>query len=123
MRYFAFGSALVLCAGFVSQATATEPNQLDQPNYAEPVIPWTDAKAFEDAVAKQNCKVVIERARAEAGLPESEDSSQTEKEPLLIKAVDRKIDNCSVLVMSNNPQDFRPLPPKQSEAKLQKIEN
>ena len=63
--------------------------------------------------AAEQCRDRIEMVRAERGLPrlQRENARPHEVEALMFYAVDRQIDGCDVLVMVNDPQDVRPLPP------------
>jgi hypothetical protein len=55
------------------------------------------------------CRDRIEQVREETGQPKLEREAWDE-EPLLIAAVDKRIDGCSVLVMRNDLSDVRPIP-------------
>ena len=56
------------------------------------------------------CRDRIHVVRAERGLPALEREAASADEPLLIAAVDRRIDECSVMVMLQDTNDIRPLP-------------
>ena len=58
------------------------------------------------------CRDRIQEVRRELGQPELEREA-TPQDPLLIAAVDRRVDGCSVLVMRNDTSDIRPLPAPQ----------
>ena len=49
-------------------------------------------------------------AAAERGLPMLDRQPASAEDPLLIAAVDRRIDGCSVLVMRHDTSDIRPVP-------------
>ena len=55
------------------------------------------------------CRDRIEQVRRETGQP-TLDRGGSPQEPLLIAAVDKRIDGCSVMVMRNDTSDLRPLP-------------
>ena len=59
---------------------------------------------------KAVCRDRIELVRQERGLPTLQRDTASPDEPLLIAAVDKRIDGCSVMVMRNNTSDVRPIP-------------
>ncbi|MXP42813.1 hypothetical protein GRI75_14295 [Altererythrobacter soli] len=67
----------------------------------------------EEREPTENCRGRIERVRQERGLPQLRRDSASPEEPLLIAAVDKRIDGCAVLVMRHDAGDIRPLPPFQ----------
>jgi hypothetical protein len=56
------------------------------------------------------CRDRIEMVREERGLPKLERHTASPDEPLMIAAVDKRIDGCAVMVMHGNASDIRPLP-------------
>src|SRR5262245_5364345 len=56
------------------------------------------------------CRDTIHQVREARGLPQLERGAASPDEPLLIAAVDHRINGCSVMVMYNNTSDVRPLP-------------
>ncbi len=58
------------------------------------------------------CRDRIHEVRRELGKPALERDAAP-ADPLLIAAVDKRIDGCSVLVMRNDTSDIRPLPAPQ----------
>lgn len=88
--------ALVLASG------ATAPQ-------AVPPEPVPGALAAQ-ADPKVVCRDRIHEVRQERGLPMLQRDTAKLDEPLLIAAVDKRIDGCSVMVMRNNLADVRPLP-------------
>jgi hypothetical protein len=58
----------------------------------------------------KNCRGRLETVRQERGLPKLDRKDTGTSDPLLILAVDRRMDGCEVLVMRNNANDVRPLP-------------
>jgi hypothetical protein len=74
--------------------------------HAQPAPPTPPAHAPDQAA----CGNTIEKVREERGLPRLDRDTATSREPLLIAAVDRRIEGCSVLVMRSNINDVRPVP-------------
>ena len=92
--------ALVLATG-----AAPSPAPAPETNAAAPqvTINPTNGKAV--------CRETIQEVREERGLPWVDRGTAEEPDqPLLIAAVDKTIDGCSVLVMRDNTSDIRPLP-------------
>jgi hypothetical protein len=58
----------------------------------------------------KNCQGRIETVREERGLPMLKRDNAPADEPLIIAAVDKRIDGCEVLVLKGNINDVRPLP-------------
>jgi len=58
----------------------------------------------------QRCCDTITLVRDAAGQPRLDKGNATRDEPLLIAAVDKRIDNCRVLVMARDSRDIRPEP-------------
>lgn len=82
----------------------------DLPGYSRPAAPATGD--LEDFVRRATCRDTIRQARAASGQPPLlERGPASADEPLLYKAVDRKVDGCDVLVMVGDPNDIRPVPP------------
>ena len=82
---------------------------------AAPPTPDKDAAAPQVTINPTNgkavCRETIQEVREERGLPWVDRGTAEEPdEPLLIAAVDKTIDGCSVLVMRDNTSDIRPLP-------------
>ena len=63
-----------------------------------------------DPSATPACRDRIDKTREERGLPKLRDDNAAPTDPLLIAAVDKRIDGCSVMVMRGNLADIRPLP-------------
>jgi hypothetical protein len=59
---------------------------------------------------KAACRDRIQEVRDERGLPKLDREAAKPDDGLLIAAVDKRIDGCSVLVMRNDTSDIRPLP-------------
>ena len=56
------------------------------------------------------CRDRIHTAREERGLPAREQGTADPHEPLMIKALDQRLDGCSVMVMHHDSMDIRLLP-------------
>lgn len=69
--------------------------------------------------ASSNCRDRIERARAELGQPTLDRETAGADKPLLIAAVDKRIDGCAVMQMKGDVNDLRPLPRPAPNAALQ----
>lgn len=104
MTMKAIGVALVMSA---MGGTATPAQQLDQPEYENPAKPWA---SVEQAERDRRCRDRIEQVRAEAGRPQLERGPADADKPLMMYAVDRKIDGCSVMVPVADPTDIRTSP-------------
>lgn len=97
-------AAVMLTSGV---AGASPPAGLDQPAYEAPARPWS---SVEQAERERRCRDRIEQARAEAGKPKLEREPAKPDEPLLIYAVDHRVDGCGVLVPVADPSDIRQSP-------------
>ena len=75
-----------------------------------PVHPPAEVTTPEGAGFRENCRDRIELVREERGLPKLERDSASPDEALLIAAVDKRVDGCSVMVMRHDTSDIRPLP-------------
>ena len=69
--------------------------------------------------ASTNCRDRIERVRAELGQPTLDRGTASADKPLLIAAVDKRIDGCAVMQMKGDVNDLRPLPRPAPNAALQ----
>jgi len=67
------------------------------------------------------CTDRIHEVREERGLPRLERGPAAPDEPLMIAAVDHRIDGCSVLVMRHDTRDVRPLPTRERPAQIERI--
>jgi hypothetical protein len=83
--------------------------------------PMFDHAPMERMDGGQVCRDRIHQVREERGLPSLDRGNASADQALLIAAVDRRIDGCSVMVMRNNLADVRPLPTQEGEAKVQRI--
>lgn len=96
-------SALLLSAAAVTPPTAVVPRG------TPPLLSPHQGDQAAEASNSRVCRDRIERVRHERRLPKLV-RERASNEPLLIAAVDKRIDGCSVLVMRNNLNDIRPLP-------------
>jgi hypothetical protein len=64
------------------------------------------------------CHDRIEQVRQDRGLPKLDRGTAAPDEPLLIAAVDMRLGKCSVMVMANDINDIRPLPPPSDTGRL-----
>lgn len=63
-----------------------------------------------DNLSPESCADRIERVRDDLAQPRLDRSPASADKPLLIAAVDKRIDGCAVLQMKGNVNDLRPLP-------------
>ena len=69
---------------------------------------------IDPTTGKTVCRDKIHQVRAERDLPWVDRGTAVDPEqPLLIAAVDHRIDGCSVMVMRDDTSDVRPLPEPQ----------
>ena len=115
MRRFVVLCALLACTA--NSPPADEPAQdgfegLDFPVMARPV-----------EGGETVCRDRIHTVREERGLPPLDREAADPEEPLLIAAVDHRIDGCSVMVMKYDSRDVRPIPkPDESAPLLRRIQ-
>lgn len=115
---------LTLATGAAAQQTGTP--ALDRAPLVDDQDARHDAPMFDHAPLQQMdgvqvCRDRIHQAREERGLPSLDRGTASADEALLIAAVDRRIDGCSVMVMRNNLSDVRPLPTTEGEPRVQSI--
>jgi hypothetical protein len=95
--------ALVLATGATAPqapAPAPEGDRLELP-----------PARIDPTTGKTVCRETIQQVREERGLPGVDrGTAPAFDEPLLIAAVAKTIDGCSVLVMRDNTSDVRPVP-------------
>ena len=111
MRFALSLIALTLATGALAES-AGAPKAVPQ----EPV-PGTLSAATDSEVV---CRDRIHEVRQERGLPKLQRDTATPEEPLLIAAIDRRIDGCSVMVMRSNTADVRPSPAP-GEARMRRL--
>lgn len=102
MRRYALLIATPLLLG-----AAPPSSVMSLPSYEEPARPWPSVDAAE---ADRRCRDRIEQVRAQAGKPKLERGPADPGEPLLMYAVDHRIDGCGVLVPVADPADVRTSP-------------
>jgi hypothetical protein len=69
------------------------------------------------------CRDRIHKVREERGLPAIQPETADSEDPLLIAAVDHRIDGCSVMVMKYDSRDVRPIPkPDEGTPLLRRIQ-
>lgn len=69
-----------------------------------------------------NCGDRIERVREELGQPKLQRETESPDKPLLIAAVDKRIDGCAVMQMHRDVNDLRPLPePSEGPVRLMPV--
>lgn len=101
--------AALLTSGVASASPPADP--LDQPGYEAPAKRWT---SVEEADRDRRCRDRIAQVRADEGKPRLEREPASPDQPLLMYAVDHRVDGCAVLVPVSDPADIRqsPLPGK-----------
>jgi len=110
--------AVPLVALLFTSAAVAEPLPESPPPQA--VLRAPDAQTTITA-GRTPCRDRIHQVREERGLPLLERDTAEPDEPLLIAAVDHRIDGCSVMVMYGNTSDVRPLPATADAPRLQRI--
>lgn len=95
-------AAALLTSSVASASPPAAP--LDHPAYEAPAKPWT---SVQQAARERRCRDRIEQARADAGNPKLERKTASPDEPLLMYAVDHRVDGCGVIVPVNDPADIR----------------
>lgn len=96
---------------------APAPLPLDMPSFQEPAGQWRSVEHASPPYEK--CRDTIRHVREANGQPALRKDAAEPGEPLLIAAVDQRIDECSVMVMRRDTSDVRPLPvPAEGPAKL-----
>lgn len=107
--------AVPLIAIALTTGAAAEPVRAPQ---AVPVAPGAMTAAMGPELI---CRDRIHEVRQERELPTLQRHTETADEPLLIAAVDRRIDGCSYMVMRNDLADVRALPVAPGEPRLRHI--
>lgn len=115
-RFAALTVALLACT-----AASAAPERTDHaPNFAEPEILELQTPS---ELGETVCRDRIHTVREERGLPAIQRETADPEEPLLIAAVDHRIDDCSVMVMKYDTRDVRPLPkPAEGAPLLRRIQ-
>lgn len=94
--------AALLTSGVASASPPADP--LDQPGYEAPAKRWT---SVEEADRDRRCRDRIAQVRADEGKPRLEREPASPDQPLLMYAVDHRVDGCAVLVPVSDPADIR----------------
>jgi hypothetical protein len=111
--------ALPLIALLPASLAAEVPAPTMAPSLVVPLAPDAPLGLQQGRVP---CRDTIHQVRRERGLPEIQRETASPEEPLLIAAVDHRINGCSVMVMHGNTSDVRPLPAlPEGPAKLERI--
>ena len=114
MRTFLSISAVLLSvSASASPPAMNSPSALASPDSPSLVLPPPTLRnrgEMTGANSSAVCRDRIEEVRDERGLPKLNHDEALRDEPLLIAAVDRRIGECSVMVMRNDTSDIRPLP-------------
>jgi len=67
-----------------------------------------------------DCRDRIQQVREDSGQPRLDRETASPDRPLLIAAVDKRVDGCAVMQMKGNVNDLRPIPqPSDGPGKLQ----
>lgn len=104
MRLIVFAAASLVSA---AASASTPPLLADQPSFGAPARPWA---SVDQAERNRECRDRIQQARDTNGQPPLGRETASPDEPLLIAAVDQRIDGCGVMVMHHDTSDIRPLP-------------
>lgn len=82
---------------------------LDQPVYSRPATRWNDL-GNASAPSPEECRDTVQKTRAANGQPELDRRTADADEPMVLWAVDRRQDGCSLLVTKGDATDVRPIP-------------
>lgn len=100
--------ALPLLALLLATGAAPPQAPAPAPEGGRPDLPPVK---IDPTTGKAVCRETIQEVREERGLPWVDRGTAPDPDqPLLIAAVDRTIDGCSVLVMRDDTSDVRPVP-------------
>ncbi len=102
---------LTLATGALAESTSAPSAVPPEP------VPGTQSAATDSEVV---CRDRIQLVRQQRGLPKLQRDTASPDEPLMIAAVDHRIDGCSVMVMRSNTADVRPIP-KPGTERMQRI--
>lgn len=112
---------LVACSTIATASDNAEPNAVPNaihqqatveramPSYTEPAQAW---RTIDDAmpVSAEQCRDAIQQVREHNGQADLRREPAEPNEPVMIAAVDHRLDGCSVMVMHDDASDIRPLP-------------
>jgi hypothetical protein len=111
--------ALILVALLPASLAAEAPTPTPAPGL---VVPRSPVVPLGPQQGQVPCRDTIHEVRRDRGLPEIQRETATPDEPLMIAAVDHRINGCSVMVMHGNTSDVRPLPAlPEGPARLERI--
>ncbi len=116
--------ALVLAApvsGAPPSAPALDREPLLSVDNAPQGQPMLDHMPLRQLNGQRICRDRIMDVRDERGLPRLDRDARAGEDALLIAAVDKRIDGCSVMVMRNDTGDNRPIPTEEGPARLQPL--
>ena len=87
------------------------------PGYTWSAQQWS---SVEQAIGDKQCADRIEQVRDATGEPKLDRTPASSEKPMLIAAVDKRIDGCAVLQMKGDVNDLRPVPEHdQGQTKLE----
>ena len=98
---------LPLCACATIGATPPATPDAMMPGYTRPAQKWS---SVEEALSDRLCADRIEQVRDAAGEPRLDRAPASTETPMLIAALDKRIDGCAVLQMKGDVNDLRPVP-------------
>ena len=102
----------IVVAALLACTAASPPSE---PSIAPPEIDGLQVPAEPGEAV---CRDRIHTVREERGLPTIRRKTADPDVPLLIAAVDHRIDGCSVMVMRHDTRDVRPIPKPDERAPL-----
>ena len=103
--------AIVIAALLACNAASPPPEpSITEPEIRELQVPAEPGEAV--------CRDRIHTVREERALPTIKRETVDPDAPLLIAAVDHRIDGCSVMVMRHDTRDVRPIPKPDERAPL-----
>jgi hypothetical protein len=110
----------LIALAFATSAAADAPRQAAPAARGNPsnYMPGMTA----GAPGRKVCTDRIQQVRAEHGLPKLDRDNASTEVPLMILAVDKRIDGCSVMVMAYDANDIRPVPTAPGEPRVRKIQ-
>ena len=112
-------AAFLLLALTLATSAAAEPAQTAPAHRIVAPMPDSPHTLPEGRIP---CRDTIHAVREERGLPQLKRETASPDEPLLIAAVDHRVNGCSVMVMYGRTSDVRPLPAfPEGSARLERI--
>jgi hypothetical protein len=98
---------LPFCALAAIGASASATPDAVMPGYTQPAQRWPNV---EQTRSERLCADRIEQVRDATGEPMLDRAPASSETPMLIAAVDKRIDGCAVLQMKDDVNDLRPVP-------------